>query len=269
MSMVALAMRLSAVLALNGSTVAGKRVFDSAVLPIDKLTSEMPEPFISVSTEEESGKPAGRDINNGDRLIDLVIETAVGKTIQFEGDDGQGLMVADTDGNLELSLAVLSRQIDACLWGKGGGAWGEVFRAFSKTIAETTSRRGLPTDDGERFAARQVVYRVQAFAEPAFGAVEPGTPFGKFLAALDEQPGYENIAAIVRQAIEGKPIGWPDLYTPSAVAAGMTEAEAQRMGIAPLGGYPSDPMKAAEVYPAGWEIDQVEIGLTLPEDASE
>ncbi len=265
MSMVALAMRLSAVLALNGSTVAGKRVFDSAVLPIDKLTSKTPEPFISVSTEEESGKPAGRDINNGDRLIDLVIETAIAETIDLPGEDGQGLMVADTDGNLELSLAVLSRQVDACLWGRGGGVWGEVFRAFSKTIAETTSRRGLPTENGERFAARQVIYRVQAFAEPAFGAVAPGTPFGKFLAALDEQPGYETIAAIVRQAIEGKPIGWPDLYTPSAVAAGMTEDEAQRMGIAPLGGYPSDPMKAIEIAPDGWEIDQAEIGAMLPE----
>lgn len=267
MGMVALAMRLSAVLALTGSTVAGKRVFDSAVLPIDELTSKTPEPFISVSTEEESGKPAGRDINNGDRLIDLVIETAISETIELPGEDGQVLMVADTDGNLELSLAVLSRQVDACLWGRGGGIWGDVFRAFSKTIAETTSRRGLPTENGERFAARQVVYRVQAFAEPAFGAVTAGTPFGKFLDALDEQPGFENIAAIVRQAIEGKPIGWPDLYTPSAVAAGMTEEEAQRMGIAPLGDYPSDPMKAAEVYPAGWEIDQAEISAGLPEDA--
>ena len=267
--MVALAMRLSGVLALNGSTVAGKRAFDSAVLPIDKLTSKTPEPFISLSTEEESGKPAGRDINNGDRLIDLVVETAIAKMIELPGEDGQGLLVADTDGNLELSLAVLSRQIDACLWGRGGGVWGEVFRAFCKSIVETTSRRGLPTENGDRFAARQVVYRIQAFAEPAFGAVSPGTPFGKFLAALDAQPGYENVAAIVRQAIEGKPIGWPDLYTPSAVAAGMTEEEAQRMGIAPLGGYPSDPMKSAEIAPYGWEIDQSEIGAMLPEDGSE
>jgi hypothetical protein len=257
MSMVGLALRLSAVMALKDSTVAGDRIFDSASLPIDKLTSEKgPEPFIAVSTEDENGKPAIRDIHNGDRTIDLVIETAIGQVIPLPGEDGSGLMVSNSDANLELSLAVLSRQVEACLWGSGGGMWGDVFRAFARSVDETMSRRGLPGENGERFAARQIAYRIRAYAEPAFDSrPEPNTPFGRFLAALDAEaasnPGFSSIASIVRRSIEGKPIGWPDLYTRDAATAGMTEDEARKIGIAPLGGLPSQPMTQVTVEPDG------------------
>lgn len=268
MSLVALALRLSAVKALSNATLAGERIFDSAVLPIERLAPRSgPAPFVAVSTEDEGSKPTGRDLNNGDRTIDLVIEYAIGQVVDLPGAEGVGLQVSETDANLELSLAVLARQVDACLWGRGGGAWGEVFRAFAKSVDETFSRRGLPAENGERFAARQVAYRVKAFAEPTFEtAPADGTPFAKLLAALDAEPGYGNIAAIIRQAIEGKPIGWPDLYTKSAAEGGLTEEEGRKIGIAPLGGYPADPAEGATVEPDSWTIDQAAINEGLPGD---
>lgn len=264
MSLVGLAMRLSAVKALANATIAGGRIFDSAVLPIDKLAPKSgPAPFVAISTEDEGSNPSGRDLNNGDRRIDLVIECAIGQIVPLPGEDGEGLAVSETDANLELSLAVLSRQIDACLFGQGGGVWGEVFRAFVKTIEETISRRGLPAENGERFAARQVAYRVKAFAEPAFGALPAdGTPFAKFLAALDDAPGMENIAEIIRQSIAGHPIGWPDVYTRGAVDGGLTEDEARKIGIASAG---NDPVEALTLAPDGPTYDQAGIDAQLPD----
>lgn len=267
MSLVALAMRMSAVEALKGATLSGPRIYDSAVLPIDKAIDERgAQPFTAIATEDEVGKPAGRDLNNGDRLIDLVIESMVASILPLPGEDGEAIVVAETDATLELSLAILSRQIDAALWGRGGGAWGEVFRSFCKSIEEVTSRRGMPTENGQRFAARQVAYRVRAFAEPAFGTEPPaGTPMAKFLAALADDPRLSPIASVIREAIMGNPSDWPAHYTAAAVAGGLTESEAEKIGLAPLGGYPSDQLSSVTVEPAGWELDVASAEAHLPE----
>lgn len=266
MSIVALALRLSAVMALQGAaTVAAGRVFDSAVLPLDQLASKDPKPFVSISTEDETARPSGRDLNNGDRTIDLVIEIAIGQTVPLPAEGGEAFAVLDTDANLELSLAVISRQVHACLFGAGGGAWGDVFRSFCKAIEEYAGRRGIPNKEGQRFAARQMAYRIKAPAEPAFDqAVLSGTPFAKFLAAADAQPGFEQIASIIRHAIEGKPIGWPELYTKSSVDGGLTEEEGQKIGIAPLGGNPSAPISQMTIDPSGFVADEAAIDAALP-----
>lgn len=267
MSLVALAMRMSAVEALKGVTLSGQRIYDSALLPVDKVVDERgPEPFTSVSTEDDVGKPSGRDLNNGDRLIDLVIESMIAKIMPLPGEDGEAIVIAETDATLELSLAILSRQIDATLWGRGGGVWGDVFRSLCKSVEEVASRRGMPTENGQRFAARQVSYRVRAFAEPAFG-VEPaaGTPMAKFLAALTGEPKLSGVASIVRQAIVGNPTDWPAHYTAIAVACGLTESEAVKIGIAPVGGLPSEPVTSAIADPVGWLLDEAAVAAQLPE----
>jgi hypothetical protein len=265
MSIVALALRLCAVKALQGTaTAAGERVFDSAVIPIDQLVSKQPLPIVSISTEDETTRPSGRDLNGGDRTIDLVIEVAIGQSIPLPNDEGFEFYVADTDAMLELSVAVISRQILATLFNAGGGVWGDAFRAFAKTIEGLESRRGLPDKDGQRFAARQMILRVKAQAEPQFDqAVDAGTPFAKFLAALDSDPSFHQVASILRQAIEGKPVGWPELYTKPAINAGLTEEEGQKIGIAPLGGHASDPVLGFETHPDGVIFDQTLIDTAL------
>lgn len=266
MSLVSLALRLCAVKSIAaGETLARpERVFDSAIMPIDALISTDPEPFVSVSTEDEEARPAGRDINNGDRTIDLVIETAIAAVRPLENVDGVEIAIADTDANLELSLAILSRQITACLWGDGGGLWGDAFRSFSKHIDKITTRRGLPTKDGQRFAARQLVITIKSLAEPPFAKpIEAGTPFAKLFLALASEPAMADYASILRNAIEGRPVDWPAINTLSAINAGLTEAEGQAIGIAPLGGHTSAPVAGMTLDPGGevFDADLIETGL--------
>ena len=68
------------------------------------------------------GPPAevgGADWNSGGRSIQLVIETAMSQSVELPDGEGQGVLVPNTDAGLELTLAVLSRQISACLFGRG------------------------------------------------------------------------------------------------------------------------------------------------------
>lgn len=263
MSLVALAMRIAAVRALQGATAAADaRIFDSAILPIDKLASESPEPFISISTEDEVSKPSGRDVNTGDRTIDLLIDIAIGKAVPLKGDGDAEVIAAATDAGLELTLAVIHRQIHACLFGFGGGLWGEAFRAFTKSIEDISSRRGVPNEAGQRFAARQILVQVKAIAEPPFGPVEPKTPFAKFFEAAATDPVLAAQASIIRRAIEGRPIGWPELHTISAISGGYTEAEAAAIGLAP----PGAPVAGMTLEPGGVVMDAATASTAPPSE---
>ena len=144
----------------------------------------------------------------------------------------------------------------------------------AKTSRAISPARRALVSEPERFAARQIAYRVKAFAEPAFDSMPAAdTPFGKFLAALDAEAEadarYGEAASIIRQAIAGKPLGWPDVYTRAAVDGGLTEDEARKIGIAPIGGDPSAPIESATIDPDGWQIDQAAIDAALPPEESE
>ena len=58
MSIIALAIRMAATRALEteGATLAGARVFDSAITPLDEMVSAEPKPLIVVSTEDDSAE---------------------------------------------------------------------------------------------------------------------------------------------------------------------------------------------------------------------
>lgn len=272
MGLIAAAMRIAAVraLATEGATiVTPDRVFDSTILPIDQLaTVDTPTPFISVATEDESDTPAGRDFQTGNRTVLLVIETGIAKVVPLEGEDGVGIVIQTTDANLELSLAILARQINACLWGRGGGVWGDAFRALASNVKDWDNRRGVPAQSGQRFAARQTLYLIQPVAEPPFDTpVEAGTPLAKFFEAADNDPAVLAQAAILRRAIEGKPVGWPEVYTPAAVAAGLTEIEAAAIGIVTLGDPPETvTIRDADSGDVVLVVNEAAIDAQLPEE---
>lgn len=275
MSIIGLALRMAAVQSLKGAgTLAGARVFDSAFLPIDQLSTNDAQPVISISTEDENDKPAGRDVNAGSRTIDLVIEIAIARAIPLPAKDGEEELVqvevAESDANIELAITVLSRQIAACLWGRGGGDWGSLFRRLSSSVVEYRSRRGIPVKDGQRLAARQFVYTLQTLAEPAFASpVGDGTPLADFFAAMDADPGLANHAAILREAVSGTPLDWPEFWTKAALDGGYTEAEGEKLGIVDLGGAGAQPLSIIELVPDGTELTEEAADENLPPEPNE
>jgi len=272
MSIIALAIRMAATRALEteGATLAGARVFDSAITPLDEMVSAEPKPLIVVSTEDDSSEVGGADWNSGGRSIQLVIESAMSQSIELADGEGQGVLVPNTDAGLELTLAVLSRQISACLFGRGGGAWGVVFRKFVTGTSEVVSRRGIQSKEGARIAARQTVYSISAMAEPPFDQpVAADTPLGAFLAAAAADPQTASLAALIREVIEGGPVGWPETYSVAAMIAGLSDELGQAIGISALGGGADNTPIVEATFAAddraAFTADAAEILAQLPE----
>ena len=187
------------------------------------------------------------------------------------GDDEERIEVDlfDADASLEICLAVLRRQIMGTLFGAGGGAWGDVFRAFVKAVPQITTVRAAQSKNGTRFAGRQIIVTVRALAEPNFAPVEDGTPWAKLLAALDGDTALDPLANVIRTAIEVKPIDWPTVYTASAFTTGYTEEEGIQIGVAPLAlavaSGDTETLLETVVQPDGWVLTEADAEAQLPD----
>lgn len=234
----ALALRIAAQRALAGATIAENRVYDSAISAIDELLGEGPSPVIVISTEDQEVSTSGSDVLAGSRTIELVIEVAfAGKSTHIvklsEDEEAEETQIAipQTDAGLEMSLAVLCRQVERALFGTQTG-WGSVFLALASDLAKAISKRGAgAVKDSTKFAARQTTYTIKPFAEPEFGKLpEANTPLANFLAALDADPAVSRWAPVIRAAIKGDPVAdWREAYA----SFGMTDEQARGIGIGP------------------------------------
>lgn len=236
----ALAIRLAAQCALDGVTMAGSRVYDSAISAVDDLVGEDPKPFVVLAIEEETAEIDVTDVLGGTRTIQFVIECAIGNTVTVSVPvDGGGTVTEDqvvippTDAGLEIALAVLHRQIMRALFGQDS-EWSKIFVALLPAIRKTASKRGAGgVKDGVKFAARQITIDLDAYAEPPFGrAPEAGEPLFAFLSLLSAHPDQNlaRFAQVIREAIVGEAI--PD-WRRNWLDIGMTDQQAEMLGIKP------------------------------------
>ncbi len=226
MSIARTAVRVAAVKAITGRTLAGPRVADSAIEPIDVAVGEVRLPLVTVTTDDDTIDTHGRDAWSGRRDLDLVIEMAVATEVK----DG-GFTIPQTDAGFEWTLDIMEHQIERALFDEGT-PWGAVFMMLVPRIHKRVSRRGASAERGVRFAARQLVLTVDVIATPEQGAeVDPGTGYGRLLALMAEDPELVKFGELLRGLIEQpqRP-GWKR----AAEAAGLTRESAEAIGIAPL-----------------------------------
>jgi hypothetical protein len=205
MSLVALAVRIATVRALTDATLAGSRVYDSAIDPIDHTITEERAPVIVVLTDDDEQEPEGRDLSNAPRKLDLVIEVAVASRVCGEDQDGQqaeAIEIPHTDAGLELTINLIGRQINRVLL-TDQGPWATLWRRIVLSPQKVTSKRGAGSEKGVRFAARQLVITTETLSEPGFGAPANGF-WADFLAALetDSDAGLRSLATLIRGEIE-------------------------------------------------------------------
>jgi hypothetical protein len=229
-----MALRLAARRLLDGATFAEGRVHDSAIAPIDHMVGEKGEPFIIVSSEDESAKITAREVNGGDRAIDLVIEIAIAKAVAATpaaGDDAPQpaeIIIPSTDAGLEISLTLITRQINRALFETKGG-WGDVFKVFCIGLESVATRRGVGNKDGGRFAARQMIFTIKPLDEPAFGHVPtPDEAWGKLIAAMEADVEFAPLAPLIKQTITGADV---EPWDRGRSDAGLTDGAADRIGI--------------------------------------
>jgi hypothetical protein len=225
MSITRTAVRLAATRAIIGRTLAGDRVADSQIEPIDVAITETRLPIVTVLTDDDSIDGIGRDAWQGKRQLDLVFEIAVATEVK----DG-AFTIPQTDFGFEWTLDIIEHQIERALFDEGT-PWSSIFMALVPTVVSKMSRRGASAERGVRFAARQVVYRVDPIAAPLPGiGLDPTLPYGRLLAAMEGDSELAEYGAFLRNIIEApmKPE-----WKRQAEAIGLTRADADAIGIAP------------------------------------
>ena len=71
-------------------------------------------------------------------------------------------------------------------------------------------------------------------------------------------------AALIREVIEGGPVGWPETYSVASIIAGLSDELGQAIGISALGGG-ADNTPIVEAAFAPWVADADTIADQLPE----
>lgn len=230
MSLSRLALRIITARALAGTTLAGSRVFDSAVEPIDLHVQTQRQPFLTVMTDDHDRQVSGRDLRHGTDSCELVIEVAVATTVKAGTGGAEEVVVPHTDAGMEVVLDLIGHQITETLMG-GQSAWAKLWRDFAMRTTRITSRRGASAENGVRFAARQIIITVDLMADPIRGEAMPA-PWQWLLTAMEDDPEMVDLAALVRYAIEGDAA-----LTPEALAAstyGINEATVAAVGETPV-----------------------------------
>ena len=212
MSLIRAVARLTAVAALRNITLAEARVYDSDNTALNEAVTaaNKPLPYITVYTDDDirSGF-SGKDVYTPARELAVVLEIAVASPVKIEGEtDPSDITIPATDSGLELGVDVLEAQAIGALLGNPLNKWGELFRDLVVTISRIPTTRGASGAQGARWAARQVIIRLDPIAD-----LPPGVP-------VPTEHIYRRFIALARSDTAAKMVG----------AAGVIEAALTRAG---------------------------------------
>lgn len=226
MSLMRIALRVSAVEALRNKTFAETNVLDSEIGAIDIATdgnidSNRTSPFISVYTAEASGVDKNGINFLGPMKMDLVFDAAVSAQMFERGDDGEMVLgtmpvTPNSDAAYEISLDVLQYQISAAL-GDVENPWAEIVRKILSGNIEAIEVTVGRSSKNQRLAARQIRVTATLCAEPVnLGCLSDQHPFNLFLAQLDagdacdeaRDEDFKNLATALRDVLSASHMDW-------------------------------------------------------------
>lgn len=228
MSIARTVLRIAAIQALTGATIAEDRVFDSTITEIDLQAASQRKPIIIVTTDDQEGSVSGRDLNGADKKLELMIEIAVTDTEQVvvDGQTQTMVVVPDTDAKIELVLDYLYEQVERALQAGGTAPWGNIFRELTPTITYITDRRGAEAKKGTRFAARQIIFSLEPLNSPV-ETPPAGSAYALAIAAMEANPRLTAIA----QMIKGLYRGELTTYEEMRQLLGLSDSVAAKMGL--------------------------------------
>lgn len=196
MSFCRFALRLSAVMALRGKTLAGDNVHNSRIGVIDfaadgSLSVNDDKVFLDVFSDDSTADDVHiRDMHqNG--VLALNFESGVTSTmVESDPETGAGTIVGvgipATDDAYETTLDLLDSQIQTELTNPDND-WAEIWRKLHNKVIKIERKRVASSDDGIRRAARQLRITVEAKADPVKGEVlKPTSPFMQFKEMVDQ-----------------------------------------------------------------------------------
>lgn len=244
MSLVRIALRMSAVAALKGKTEVGENVLDSEIgaLKISAdgdLQTDQNKPFIAIYTDSAKAEGAGNiDLRslgvNG--ATELVIEIGVTTSMLVtdpETDETEVMAgIPATDAALEFLIDRIARQVGDAL-SDPDSEWADIFRGLFFRVRRIDRTRRSNDLHGARIAGMQLRITGDVIDDPLRGeALESGTPFARFLDLVlaSDAAAVAAVGAIIAEDIEGNAEAWEALQR----RFGMTRAELLALGLGPM-----------------------------------
>ncbi|ACL55628.1 hypothetical protein [Methylobacterium nodulans] len=236
MSLTGFAIRTCLKRALRGATLAEDRVKDSLITPLDLLAADTPQPLLIVSTDDDLRQAEVRTPRDRRRELDVVIEMALATAVAI--DDGTvRLEMPHTDAGMEATLDIMAWQVRAALKDPTN-PWAELYRTFRGEVRKILTRRGASTEDGVRFAARQIIITVDPLQEPERGRDAIPTPWDGLVAQMRADAELEPYGDLLATLLTGSTLPpW------QAVQAqlGQTRAVMDAVGLSALHGAEAEP----------------------------
>ncbi|TIR95748.1 MAG: hypothetical protein E5X19_15805, partial [Mesorhizobium sp.] len=181
MSLVNAMLRMLAVQALRGNTIAADGVTDSSIEALSSIMSDRQAPVILVRIDETkyAAQNEGFFVTSG--TVTFALDLIVASSVTYQTTDGQAvnqIEIAPTDAGLEFSLDMLDRQWRRVL-SDPNNAFAECFRSRSGRQAASRHRHGTDqTGDGRGLpvCGRHHARRVRQGRRPDELAEDPVDP---------------------------------------------------------------------------------------------
>lgn len=240
MSMNRLLARLAVVNALSNfkeapwPTLAGSKIFDSKVEPVEDMKLEFAFPLCVVYTDYDKDHWNYGKMIHRDRLMTITLEMLIvtaEAVIDENGNEVLGEYQLDcpmTDSELETSLDAFEVQVFRALT-SGENAASDLFMYLCPSYASIVSRRGATIEGGRKLAARQMTLEMKALRDPIEGNVP--TAVDAFLTRLALVGDYAERVEEIRAMITA-----PAALSPVdrlRRGIGFSKATAQRLGLNP------------------------------------
>ena len=129
-------------------------------------------------------------------------------------------------------------------------------------VTRRLSRRGASSENGVRFAARQLVLTCDLVGTPAAGVkILPRTAWGEVLALMEADQTLAPIAAMLREQIEGNDV--PD-WARTAQMLGIPLEVMDQLGVLPALDDQSDPVPLDTVIfdEEGDRVTTIDVSIT-------
>lgn len=243
MNLAFLALRIAAVEAIKGGTLAGDNVLDSEIAGIETdgngaLRVGQEQRFVAVYTQ--SGKTmvdsnAQRPFY-GAGQCELIFEMAITKAMNLVDEDtGTTTLFQDvpaTDAAFEFYLGTVGRQVMDCL-SSPTNEWAQIWRDLCPEVRSIELNRASGNDI-VRLAGHQIKMVCSTIEQPIAGhELDPEGGFAKFLTALENHPDDERkaMAVVLQEMLAGNTLAnWEQI----SARLGMDGGEAVSIGIGSL-----------------------------------
>ncbi|RUV24266.1 MULTISPECIES: hypothetical protein [unclassified Mesorhizobium] len=199
MSLVNAMLRMLAVQALRGNTIAADGVTDSSIEALSSIMSDRQAPVILVRIDESkyAGQNEGFFVTSG--TVTFALDLIVASSVTYQTTDGQAvnqIEIAPTDAGLEFSLDMLDRQWRRVL-SDPNNAFAECFRSLVAAIGPVKAARGVDPEGGRKHAIRMVEIEIEPVCDPAPGAELPPV-IDAALTKLATVADYQSAVVIMR-----------------------------------------------------------------------